>query len=100
MDSELITVENICEALGRRTIADAIGVRLTSVSNAIVDGRFPARWFHLVDHLCAERGLPCPRRLFTFVGADEASASRQLSPTPNQETSHDLSQSDASSDAA
>lgn len=98
MNSEHITVERICETLGRRTVAEAIGVRLTSVSNAIVDGRFPARWFDVVDRLCAQRELPCPRRLFTFVGAEGAFAPTQ--PTHNQENSHDLSRSDASSDAA
>lgn len=71
MDSDRnITVEDICEAIGRRLIADSIGVGLTSVSNAIVDGRFPARWFHVMDRLCTAASLPCPRRLFTFVGAD------------------------------
>lgn len=101
MDSDLITVEDICEALGRRTIAEAIGVRLTSVSNAIVDGRFPARWFHVVDGLCAKSMVPCPRRLFTFVGTERAKSFPEMLPsTSNQETSHDKPHAKTASDAA
>lgn len=100
MQNDLITVQSICDALGRRRIADAIGVRLTSVSNAIVDGRFPARWFHVVDRLCAESELPCPHQLFTFVGAASALEPCPDTSTLNQEPSHDTSSAKTAPDAA
>lgn len=84
-----ITTAEICDALGRSTIAAQLNVRVTAVSNAVTDGKFPARWFLVMSKLCEDRGLLCPKELFTFVP-----------PTLNQETPHDPSQSDASSDAA
>lgn len=74
------SVEQICDTIGRRQIAAAVGVGVTSVSNAVVDGRLPARWFHIVDGLCAAKGLPCPRNLFSFAGIEaEAVAPPQTS---------------------
>lgn len=64
------TVERICDAIGRRQIADAIGVRLTSVSNAVADGRFPARWYYVLNQLASDAGLQVPHHLFSFVGVD------------------------------
>lgn len=76
------TVDQICDAIGRRQIADAIGVRLTSVSNAVTDGQFPARWYDVVEGLCAAKGLDCPRRLFSFVRPEPCE-------TLSDESSHD-----------
>lgn len=84
------TTAEICDALGRSTIAAHLKVRVTAVSNAVTDGKFPARWFLVMSKLCEDHGLLCPKELFTFVP----------SPSSNQENSHDLSQPDASSDAA
>jgi len=68
------SVAEICDVVGRRRIAAAVGVRITSVSNAVAEGRFPARWFDVIERLTAEAGLRCPRHLFTFVGVNGASA--------------------------
>lgn len=64
------SVAAICDALGRRRIADVVGVRVTAVSNAVSDGRFSARWFDAIDKMCGEAGIPCPRHLFSFVGVE------------------------------
>ncbi|XQZ50238.1 hypothetical protein E2977_14615 [Paracoccus yeei] len=61
------SVGTVCDALGRRRVAHAVGVRLTSVSNAVTAGIFPARWFDVIDGLCRAEGIPCPRSLFAFV---------------------------------
>lgn len=65
------SVALICDALGRRRIAVAVGVKLTSVSNAVTAGIFPARWFDVIDGLCREASLDCPRTLFAFVRSSE-----------------------------
>lgn len=59
-------VATICDALGRKTVAERLGVRPTAVSNAVTDGRFPARWFPVVRGMCEERGLDCPENAFNF----------------------------------
>lgn len=62
-----VTASDICDALGRKAIADRIGVGLTAVSNASADGGFPAKWFAVLREMCAECGLDCPEHLFNFV---------------------------------
>lgn len=66
------TVAEICAIVGRGKIARAAEVGLSSVSNAVVDNRFPARWFFAVRKLCAEAGIECPEHLFNFVGVEES----------------------------
>ena len=62
----------IADALGRRRMAAALGVRTTAVSNAVVRGLFPASWFLAVDALARAEGIACPRELFNFVIPKEA----------------------------
>lgn len=64
----------IAERIGRRKLAAELGVRTTAVSNAVVAGAFPARWFAVIERLCAEAGDPCPREAFTFLGRTEDAA--------------------------
>lgn len=92
-DEAKISTADICDALGRATIAARLKVRVTAVSNAVTEGRFPARWFLVVTELCEENGLKCPEQLFTFVRAECSSS------TSNQEILHDQS-SDDCTDAA
>jgi len=94
------SVSSICDALGRRKIADVIGVRLTSVSNAVSCGQFPARWFDAIEKLCADAGIACPRHLFSFAGVDKThvgmDAPQPAAPAaPNNEPNHDTSPDDA-----
>lgn len=91
----LTSTADICDIIGRATIAAKLNVRVTAVSNAVTDGRFPARWFLVITKLCEENGLNCPEELFTFVPADTASQT-----TFNQEITHDTPETSAATDAA
>jgi hypothetical protein len=62
----MITASDICDALGRRNMAQRLGVSKTAISNAAVDGTFPARWYLVLSTMCDERGVPCPKELFSF----------------------------------
>lgn len=61
------TVSNICDTLGRRAIAAAVGVKPAAVSNAVFQGQFPAKWFIVLSEMCAAAGIDCPSELFAFA---------------------------------
>jgi hypothetical protein len=65
--SRMNTVSDICSRLGRREIATRVGVAKTAISNAVVDGKFPARWFLVLSAMCQEQGIECPKELFSFT---------------------------------
>lgn len=67
-----MTVSDICNVLGRAKLATALGVRLSAVSNAVVDGRFPAKWYRVVHEMCGEARIDCPVGLFNFVDPPSA----------------------------
>ncbi|AEM41431.1 hypothetical protein KvSKV_10425 [Ketogulonicigenium vulgare] len=60
----MTAASNLANALGRRKMADTVGVLPTAVSNAIVRGRFPSSWFIAVKAIADEAGLTCPPELF------------------------------------
>lgn len=62
-----ITAETICDALGRRAIAEAIGVTRSAVSNYSAAGTFPAAWYLAIKAMCEERNLDCPEVIFNFI---------------------------------
>lgn len=62
------TAAEVCDLIGRKAIADRIGVGLTQVSNAAVEGLFPARWYLEMRDLCRSAGVECPERLFNWKG--------------------------------
>ncbi len=64
MSNEPLTVSQLAEALGRQDIADACGVGLTAVSNAVTRGAFPSSWFLAMKLLAAPKGVECPTTLF------------------------------------
>lgn len=75
------TVKIICDRIGRRPMAQALGVRPTAISNAVSEGMFPARWFVVVRRMCGERGIDCPEALFNFQdGASVAAVEGQPLP--------------------
>lgn len=61
-----ITVADICDRLGRKVIAERVGVGVTAVSNASVEGKFASAWFLAIKGMCDDIGIPCPERLFKF----------------------------------
>lgn len=66
----MTTASDLADALGRKTIADALGVLPTAVSNAVVRGWFPSSWFLAVKAIADAEGRECPPELFKMrVGA-------------------------------
>lgn len=76
------TVADICKNIGRGKLAELLGVGSTAISNAVVEGRFPAKWYRVVHTLCEESGLDCPVSLFNFVDPPVA---EPADPTPSAE---------------
>jgi hypothetical protein len=68
------TVSEICDAIGRQKIAQAVGVKPTAVSNAVAEARFPAKWFIVLSGMCQEIGLDCPADLFAFTASSAPAA--------------------------
>lgn len=66
----MMTVSELADRIGRKNIAEAAGVGLTAVSNAVVRGSFPATWFIVVSDLAAKVGAECPPCLFKMVPLD------------------------------
>lgn len=58
----------LIEKLGRKALADRLGVGLTAVGNAATDNLFPAAWYAAVKAMCDEVGHDCPLSLFNFKG--------------------------------
>jgi len=52
----------------RRAIEAAVGVGQTAVSNAVVNGKFPASWFNAMELA----GLQPPRAFFAWKGVDQS----------------------------
>lgn len=65
------TTETLANALGRKVIANAVGVGLTAVSNGVVRGRFPASWYQGIKQECDRQGVQCPMDLFDFKTGSE-----------------------------
>src|SRR6056297_748356 len=64
----MITSRDIADRLGRKSIAERLGVGETAVSNAVVRGWFPATWSYLLEQMCNEEGIECPPALFRMRG--------------------------------
>ena len=64
------TTSDFADALGRRVMAQTLGVRPTAISNAVVGGVFPAAWYDPLEKLAQERGVDCPRHLFAWRRPD------------------------------
>lgn len=60
---------DLADRVGRREIADAVGVGLTAVSNAVVRGSFPSSWFFAVKSICDSKDIECPPALFSMKRA-------------------------------
>jgi hypothetical protein len=69
--SQTHTAATICDMIGRKAIADRVGVKLAAVSNASTEGMFPAKWFAAIKSMCGEAGIDCPESLFRFAGVQQ-----------------------------
>jgi len=65
----MINTQNIADAVGRAKMAEALEVGATAVSKAVVGGKFPPSWLSVMEILCAEVGIDCPRELFVMRGS-------------------------------
>ncbi len=63
----MTNTSEVCDKLGRKRIADSLGVGVTTISNAAVSGVFPAKWYAVVKNLCRTEGIECPDELFNFI---------------------------------
>lgn len=68
-EQNTITAAEVCDALGRKHIAQRVGRRTTAVSNAASEGVFPASWYIAIREMCDSAGIACPDRLFSFIPA-------------------------------
>ena len=55
---------SLADKIGRKRIADTIGVGVTAVSNAVVRGCFPSSWFVAMARLARDYDADCPPDLF------------------------------------
>jgi hypothetical protein len=61
----MMNVNELAAALGRKEIAEAVGVGVTAVSNAVRrEKRFPASWFMACSLLGQAKGVEVPPLLF------------------------------------
>ena len=66
----MMTASEFANALGRANIAEASGVGLTAVSNAVVREWFPSSWYLACKSLADKAGIGCPPELFKMKVAD------------------------------
>lgn len=71
------SAHDIAETLGRRAIANRLGVGLSAVNNALDRGGFPASWFRSVRDMCRDAGLECPEDAFNFKSPSEGCATTE-----------------------
>lgn len=81
----MITVSEICDAIGRQVLAKDLSVGSTAVSNAAVQGRFPAKWFKVVKRHCDRLDLQCPDELFNFLNPTSPEAIPASAPSDPHE---------------
>lgn len=63
----MIEIDQFAAAIGRKKIAEAVGVLPTAVSNAVVRRRkFPGYWYDTLHQLAEKEGVPCPREMFSW----------------------------------
>ena len=70
----MMTANQLADALGRKTMAESLGVLPTAVSNAVVRGGFPPSWFMACKRLADAAGEECTIALFNMREAPQASA--------------------------
>lgn len=72
----------LIKAIGAANIKAALGVKDGSIVKARREG-IPALWFDVMDQMCADMGIECPRSAFNFknpVRPGNVASSSQNSP--------------------
>ena len=65
-------VKDILTQLGEDEVREALGVSTHSIAAAKRERRFPSNWFAVIERMCVEEGIPCPRNLFAFRSGKDA----------------------------
>lgn len=63
----------ILDTLGRKRVADALGVKMNAVHMAASD-RMPGFWYRPIAELCEAEGIECPLDAFRWKGDQPESA--------------------------
>lgn len=96
----MLTALELADALGRRKMADRLGVLPTAVSNAVVRGSFPSSWFCECSRMAVEAGLTTkPEQLEGLFGMKPDTPSVERT-APAQDPRSDETRKVASGDAA
>lgn len=75
------STRHIATTVGQKNLADALGVGITAVNNAVVNGKFPSSWFPVVRKICARHELECPESLFNFKSPSSDASAGVSKPT-------------------
>lgn len=67
-------VHDILIEIGRRELAQSLGVGLTTISNAAVKNLFPASWYPTVQRLSKAKGISVPQSLFAWRRPSDATS--------------------------
>lgn len=68
-------VTHIIDTLGSDRLQNALGVSRHSIKNARWEGVFPSAWFNMIEALCVDAGIECPRHAFRWkVASKEVAA--------------------------
>lgn len=60
----MMNTDTFATKLGRKKMAEALGILPTAVSNAVVRGSFPPAWFNVCEAMARGHGIECPPELF------------------------------------
>lgn len=64
------TVSDILKAIGRKPLAEQLGVTVNAVGMAAINNSFPASWHMKVTELAGEKGIEVPYELFNWKGRE------------------------------
>ncbi len=64
MAGTMKTVPEVYEKIGRARIQKQLDLKASSLTDALTDGRFPARWYAPMKKMAEEDGLELPLSLF------------------------------------
>lgn len=65
----MMTALEFADAIGRKKMADALGLGVTSISNAVVRGKFPPSWTDTSRAIADDMGVDFPENLFGQIGS-------------------------------
>lgn len=73
----MTNAREILKVIGRQQLAEELGVGLTTISSASVEGLFPPAWYPTVRRLGAEAGIEVPEHLFKWRKSNDVSPSQE-----------------------